>query len=185
MNLQRKSIEWFPFRRTLTGTELSITNHEVNGSLNSFQHIKIKKILKTDWPNVFSPTTWKPVLTGIRLEAESQRQLWCIILTPKNVHIHGPIFSKINITDLLRSTIQQAWLNPTTHSRNIGNLLFQSTMRMLGMPDHIQEKLHDQTAASTDILLDAKSKHFASNSFWDIKICNLTGWENFQLQLKN
>ena len=36
---------------------------------------------------------------------------------------------------------------------------------MLGMPDHTQEKLHDQTAASTDILLDAKSKHFASNSF--------------------
>ena len=41
---------------------------------------------------------------------------------------------------------------------------------MPGMPDHTQEKLHDQIAASMDILLHAKSKLSTSNSFWDIKI---------------
>ena len=33
------------------------------------------------------------------------------------------------------------------------------------MPDHTQEKLHDQIAASIDILVHEKSKLFASNSF--------------------
>ena len=41
---------------------------------------------------------------------------------------------------------------------------------MPGMPDHTQEKPHDQIAASIDILVHAKSKLSASNSFWDIKI---------------
>ena len=36
---------------------------------------------------------------------------------------------------------------------------------MQGMPDHTQEKLHDKFAASMDILLHAKSKISASNSF--------------------
>ena len=49
---------------------------------------------------------------------------------------------------------------------------------MSGMPDHTQEKLHDQTAASMDILLHAKSKLSISNSFWDIKI-----WKNMQSDL--
>ena len=44
---------------------------------------------------------------------------------------------------------------------------------MAGMPDHIQEKFHDQIAASMDILLHAKSKISTSNSFWDIKILKI------------
>ena len=43
-------------------------------------------------------------------------------------------------------------------------------MGMPDMPDHTQEKLLDQNAASIDILLHAKSKLSTSNSFWDIKI---------------
>ena len=41
---------------------------------------------------------------------------------------------------------------------------------MSDMPDHTQEKLHDQIAASMDILLHAKNKLSISNTFWDIKI---------------
>ena len=40
MNLHRKSIEWFLFIITLTGNGLSVTNHEIHGFSNSFQHIK-------------------------------------------------------------------------------------------------------------------------------------------------
>ena len=43
-------------------------------------------------------------------------------------------------------------------------------MGMSDMPDHTQEKLHDQIAASMDILLHAKNKLSISNTFWDIKI---------------
>ena len=45
---------------------------------------------------------------------------------------------------------------------------------MAGMPDHIQEKFHDQIAASMDILLHAKSKISTSNSFWDIKMYTIS-----------
>ena len=38
------------------------------------------------------------------------------------------------------------------------------------MPYHTQEKLHYQTEAPMDILLNAKSKLSASNCFRDIKI---------------
>ena len=41
---------------------------------------------------------------------------------------------------------------------------------MSDMPGHTQEELHDQIAASMDILLHAKSKLSTTNSFWDIKI---------------
>ena len=41
---------------------------------------------------------------------------------------------------------------------------------MPGMPDHTQEKFHDQIVASMDILWHAKSKISTSDSFWDIKI---------------
>ena len=37
------------------------------------------------------------------------------------------------------------------------------------MPDHTQEKIHDQIAASMDTLLNKKSKLSTSNSFRDIK----------------
>ena len=48
----------FYFKMILTGNELSIINHEVNGFLNSFHHTKnLKKNLKTYWTNAFSPTT--------------------------------------------------------------------------------------------------------------------------------
>ena len=46
-------------------------------------------------------------------------------------------------------------------------------MGMPGMPDHTQEKLHDQIAASMDILLHGKIKLSTSNSFWDIKILKI------------
>ena len=36
---------------------------------------------------------------------------------------------------------------------------------MPDMPDHTQEKLHDQIEASMDIVLHAKSKLSTSNSF--------------------
>ena len=39
---------------------------------------------------------------------------------------------------------------PTTLSRDIGNLLLQSLMGQPDMPDHTQEKRHDQIAASMD-----------------------------------
>ena len=45
----------FYFKITLTGNELSITNHEVHGFSNSFQHIKNKTTLQTDRPNTFLP----------------------------------------------------------------------------------------------------------------------------------
>ena len=38
------------------------------------------------------------------------------------------------------------------------------------MPDHAQEKSHDQIAASMDILLHTKNKISVSNGFWDNKI---------------
>ena len=41
---------------------------------------------------------------------------------------------------------------------------------MPDMSDYTQEKLHDQTADSMDILLHANSKLSTSNKFWDIKI---------------
>ena len=47
----------FYFKIILTGNELRITNHEVNGFLNSFQHTKNTKNWKTYWPNAFLPTT--------------------------------------------------------------------------------------------------------------------------------
>ena len=75
------------------------------------------------------------------------------------------ILFKIHIADLFQSTFGQAWLNLTILSRDIGNLLFQSTMDVPGMPGHTQEKLHDQILAPMDILLHAKSKLSASNSF--------------------
>ena len=44
---------------------------------------------------------------------------------------------------------------------------------MLDMPEHSQEKLYDQIAASMNILLHAKSKPSTWNSFWDIKILKI------------
>ena len=61
-------------------------------------------------------------------------------------------------------------------------------MGMPDMPDHSQEKLHDQNVASIDILLHAKSKFLHQIAFELLKLkklCNLIGSENFQLQLKN
>ena len=39
INFHRRSIEWLCFKITLTGNELSITNHELHGFSNSLQHI--------------------------------------------------------------------------------------------------------------------------------------------------
>ena len=59
---------------------------------------------------------------------------------------------------------------------------------MPSMPDPTQEKVHDQIAASMDILLHAKCKLSTSNSFWNIKIQKIiqSDWlEYSQLQLQN
>ena len=62
---------------------------------------------------------------------------------------------------------------------------------MPDIPEHTQEKVHDQIAASMDILLHAKSKPSTWNSISDIEIqkiiilSNPIGLEYFQLQLRN
>ena len=43
MNCIEDQLSGFYFKITLTGNELSITNHEVHGFSNSFQHIKNEK----------------------------------------------------------------------------------------------------------------------------------------------
>ena len=43
-------------------------------------------------------------------------------------------------------------------------------MGIQGMPDHTQEKFHDQTTGSMDILLHPERKLYTTNNFWDIKI---------------
>ena len=70
----------FYFKITLTGNELSNTNHEVHGFSNSFQHTKNEKknTMQTDWPNTFLPTTWETSFEETFL-VESQMQQWCII----------------------------------------------------------------------------------------------------------
>ena len=58
---------------------------------------------------------------------------------------------------------------------------------MPGMPEHTQEKLHDQITAFMDILLHAKSKVSTSIVFEILKLKELSnpiGLEYFQLQLK-
>ena len=55
-------------------------------------------------------------------------------LTPKKAHIDF----KIHITDLFQSTFGQASLNPTTFSRDTGNLISCTTMDMPGTTDHTQ-----------------------------------------------
>ena len=42
---------------------------------------------------------------------------------------------------------------------------FRALWACQGMPDHTQEKIHDQTVASMDILLHAKNKIYISTSF--------------------
>ena len=60
-------------------------------------------------------------------------------------------------------------------------------MGMPDIPDHTQEKLHDQIAVSMDILLYAKSKLSTSKVFeiLKLKLSNPIGLEYFQLQFKN
>ena len=53
------------------------------------------------------------------------------------------------------------------------------------MPDHTQEKLHDQTAASMDFLLHAKVNFLPQINLEILKLSDLIGREQFQLQLKN
>ena len=59
---------------------------------------------------------------------------------------------------------------------------------MPGMPDHTEEKLRHQIAASIDFLYMQKA-NFLPQIVFEIlkfrKICNLIGLEYFQLQLKN
>ena len=59
---------------------------------------KIKKILKTDWPNGFCHKAFVRITKATMMRH----------LTRKKVHIDGLIFFKIHIADLFQSTIQQA-----------------------------------------------------------------------------
>ena len=95
--------------------------------------------------------------------------------TPQKAHIDRSIFFfKIRIAHLycwfILAHFWPSLTKSTTLSRDIGNILFQSTMGMPAMPDHTQEKFYDQTTASMDILLHGKSKISTSNSFRGIKI---------------
>ena len=73
--------------------------------------LKIKKILQTDWPNTFLPTTWELDFADIMFLAESQRQLWWRSFnTQKSTHWWIKFFYKTHIADLLQSTFGQAWL---------------------------------------------------------------------------
>ena len=98
------------------------------------------------------------------------------------------IFFKIHIAELIQSIFWQAWLIPQILLRDVDNLLFQGTMGMPDMPDHTQEKLHGHTVASMDTLLHAKAHFLPQIGFEIFKLktmCNLTGREHYQLQLKN
>ena len=87
-------------------------------------------------------------------------------LTPKKVHIYELIFFSKCILLIIS---EQVWESLTKSNiafqRYWRYLLLRSTMGMPGMPDHTQEKIHDQTVAYMDILLHAKSKRSTSNSF--------------------
>lgn len=62
-------------------------------------------------------------------------------------------------------------------------------MGIPGMPDYIQEKLHDQTVVFMDILLQVKSEFSTSKQIvFDLskfKINMQSDPNHFQLQLKN
>ena len=105
--------------------------------------------------------------------AESQRQLWCIISHSKKHTLMDQFFFQNPYCWFILEHFWTSLTKPTTLSRDIDNLLSQSTMGMPFMPDHNQEKLHDQITASMDMLLLVKSKLSTSNSFWYIKILKI------------
>ena len=141
----------FYFKITLTGNK--ITNHEIHGFSNSFQHIKNWKnpenilakyifaynLRKRFWRNVFGRMTKATMVHH---------------LTPKKAHTDGSFFFQNPYCWFILEHFWTSLAIPTTLSRDIGNLLFSSTM---SMADHTQEK-NDQIAASMDILLH--TKHF-------------------------
>ena len=66
----------------------------------AFNILKIRKILKTDWPNIFFPTTTR--ITKATMMHH---------LTPKKVHIDGSIFFQNPYCWFILDTFGQAWLN--------------------------------------------------------------------------
>ena len=90
----------------MTWNELSITNHEVHGLSNSFQHIK----------NLKDPANWldKYIFTYNLRTRLCVDQLFGRITGETMVHhLIDPInfFFKIHIADLFQSTFGQHWLN--------------------------------------------------------------------------
>ena len=151
----------FYFKLTLTGNEISITNHEVHRFSNSLQH-KLKNpakwLAKCIFAYVLRTRFCKHKVFGRITKATMVHHL-----IPKKAHINASSFFQNSYCWFISEHFGQTWLNPTTISRDIGKLLLQSSMSMPGMPDHTQEKLHAQTAAFMDILLHAKSKLSTSN----------------------
>ena len=112
----------FYFKIKLNGNELSITNDEMHGFSNSFQHIKNYKnpgnwfaryifacnLSKSFWRNVFGRITKAAMVHH---------------LTPKKAHIDGSIFFQNPYCWFI---LEHFWTNltkTTTLSRDIGNLL--------------------------------------------------------------
>ena len=91
---RENQLSGFYFKITLTGNELSITNNEIHGFSNGFQHIK-------NWENTFFPTTWERGFEEMFL-AESPRQLGASSNSQKITRwwIIFFFFFKIHIADL-------------------------------------------------------------------------------------
>ena len=75
---------------------VSVTNHEVHGFSNSFQHIKSIKKLQTDWPNTFLPTTGERGFEEMFF-GRIPKATVVHYLTPKKAHINESVFFKIHI----------------------------------------------------------------------------------------
>ena len=153
----------------MTGYQLSITNHEVDGFSNSFQHVKNSKNLENWLASLKCIFTcnlktrfWRHKDFGRITKATMMHHS-----RSKKYTLMEQFFFKIYIAHLFLSIVQQVWVNPAALSRDIGNSSSQST---IDIRNHTQAKLHDQTRASMNILLDAKSKLSTSYSFWVIKI---------------
>ena len=134
-----------------------------------FNILKIKKhpanwLVKYIFAYILRKTCWRNVFGRITKATMVHH------LTPKKAHIDGSFFFQNPYCWFILEHFWTSLTKPTTLSRDIGNLLFQSTMGMPDMPENTQENLHDQIAAFMGILLYAKSKLSTSNIFWDIKI---------------
>ena len=101
----------FYFKLTLTGNEISITNHEVHGFSNSFQH-KLKNL--ADWlAKCIFAYSWRTRFCIHKVFDRITKATMVHHLTPKESrHWWTNFFFKIHIADLFQNNIGQASLNP-------------------------------------------------------------------------